>query len=100
METNDPRPDLRPTVQEQLDRDYSRQIVRIADHLHSYADRIQTLSRRTAYDRNGRARHVSDATQVLNELRAMQGNMTMLEQLMIAAGDAQREADKPWGTES
>jgi hypothetical protein len=78
-----------------LDREYSRQISRIADHLRHFADDIERLAGRRPYDRDGRAQHVAKAINVLNEVRAMNGNMVMLEQLMVAANDAQREFDNP-----
>lgn len=89
-----------PTIQDYLDAELRRQVVRLAEHLRHHADRIEHMSKTSLYRKNGSSRHVWLATDVLSELRALQGNAAMVEQIVTAASDAQHESDVPTPPES
>jgi hypothetical protein len=77
------------SVQAMLDRQYVRQVKRLADHLRNYADRIEQVGGQ--FEQRGRPRHVMAAGDVLSEMAAMFGNAPLWT-LQAAADDAQREA--------
>jgi len=70
-----------------------RQAKRLAAHYRNSADRIERLSDSDLYLPDGTSRHMRMVTDILSELRAQVGNQTMVELLVEAGADAQREHD-------
>lgn len=87
----------RPTVQEELDAQFQRQVKRVADKLRDTAERMEREGSRMYSHQprpNGHApRHNMAVADVLNEFHSTIGNLPFWN-LIAAADDAQREASK------
>lgn len=74
-----------------LHREYVRQVQRMAEHLHRYADRI-AVTGANVVTRQGQSRYLMAVADMLSEINAMHGNAPTWG-LLAAAADAQSAFD-------
>lgn len=77
-------------VQKSLDQQAARHIERLADHFADLAHRLRKRGPAQFYSAEGKPRHIALVADVLGDLRQWAGTAVMIEQLVTAARDAER----------
>lgn len=81
-------------LQDHYDRELRRSADRLANRIKDASERIRRLADEPPYGGDGQPIHFYIVGQIISEIRGMNGGMTELEQIVLAAGVAYSEASK------